>query len=200
MAGTASVAVVFVGVATAIALSPSFAFGANALSDLGNPGHSAGTPATALAFNGGLIVGGVLGTAFALALALASGGALARLGAMLFGVATVLLAAIGVFPQGHALHFPVASGFYVLFSASTLAFGVGRLHAGRRGSGAVSIGAGIGNLAVWLLWIGRGAIDRPGLAIPEIAGALFVALWVLVHARQSPPIDRRTNANRTRDR
>ncbi|WP_229111919.1 DUF998 domain-containing protein [Halapricum desulfuricans] len=103
VAGTASVAVAFVGIATAIALSPSFAFGANALSDLGNPGHPAGTPATALAFNGGLIVGGVLGTAFA-------------------------------------------------------------------------------------------------LAIPEIAGALFVALWVLVHARQSPPIDRRTNAHRTRDR
>lgn len=191
-AGVAAVAVVFGAFAAAIALSPSFGFGANALSALGDRTHPVGTAATAVMFNGGLIVGGALGVVFAIGLAFTVDGLLARFGALLFGVASVCLSAIGVFPQGHSLHFPVASGFYVLFSASALVFGAGQLLVGRRRSGAVSIGAGLGNLAVWTVWIGSGGLRRPGLAIPELAGAIFVGLWVLVHARRMPSFDRQS--------
>ncbi|MCU4717989.1 DUF998 domain-containing protein [Halapricum hydrolyticum] len=191
-AGVAAVAVVFGAFAVAIALSPSFALGANALSALGDRTHPAGTAATAVAFNGGLIVGGALGVVFAIGLALSVDGLLARLGAFLFGVTSTFLSAIGVFPQGHSLHFPVASGFYMLFSASVLVFGAGQLLVGRRRSGAVSIGAGLGNLAVWMVWIGSGGLRRSGLAIPELAGAIFVGLWVLVHARRMPSPDRQS--------
>ncbi|MFW6018099.1 MAG: DUF998 domain-containing protein [Halapricum sp.] len=194
-AGVGSVVVVFASIVSAIALSPSFALEANALSDLGSRTHPAGTLATALAFNGGLIVGGALGLGFAAVLARTADRSLVRLGAALFGVTSTLLAAIGAFPQGHPLHFPVASGFYALFSVSVLVFGAGKLTPGRWDSALVSVGAGIGNLAVWIVWIGLGALDRPGLAIPEIVGALFVVLWVLDHARRLSSAGRQTQAD-----
>jgi len=180
-AGIASIAVVFVAVVVAVVLSPAFAPETNALSDLGDRSHSASTGLTVIVFNGGLCVGGVLGLLFAGVLATSVPRALSRIGAALFGVATMLLAAIGVFPQGHPFHFPVASGFYTLFSVAVLAFGSGQLRGRHLRSALVSIGAGLGNLAVWTAWGLQTDVRRSGLAIPEIAGALFVALWMLVH-------------------
>ncbi|QSG14530.1 DUF998 domain-containing protein [Halapricum desulfuricans] len=194
-AGVASISTVFGAVLLAVVLSPAFALEANALSDLGERSHPASTGLTVIVFNGGLFVGGVLGLLFAGVLSTATARPLSRIGAALFGVAAILLSAIGVFPQGHPLHFPVASGFYTLFSVAVLVFGVGQLRDRDTRSALVSMGAGVGNLAVWTGWITRGGLRQPGLAIPEIAGALFVALWVLVHATGLRSTDRQPDVS-----
>lgn len=178
-AGVISVTVVFGAILVAVVLSPTFAFEANALSDLGDRSHPASTDLTAIVFNGGLFVGGALGLLFAGILATTTVQPLSRLGAALFGVSAMSLSAVGVFPHGHFLHFPAASGFYILFSVAVLVFGVGQLRAQDSRSALVSIIAGTGNLAVWIGWGILVDIRQSGLAVPEITGALFVALWIL---------------------
>ncbi|QCC52362.1 DUF998 domain-containing protein [Halapricum salinum] len=182
--GVAAIVVTFVGIFGAVALSPSFAWSENALSNLGVASHAAGTGTTVLLFNGGLLLGGVLGIGFAVALALREARLLGRLGAALFGVAMASMAGVGVFPQGHSLHFGVASGLYLLFSVATIVYAGGLVIDGDRRAGALSAGLGVVNLGIWIGWVGAVGIEAPGLAIPEILGAGCVGAWALWQARE----------------
>ncbi|MFW6435122.1 MAG: DUF998 domain-containing protein [Halovenus sp.] len=177
--GLAAITAAFIGIFGAVLLSPSFAWSENALSNLGVTDHAAGTGTTVLLFNGGLILGGLLGVGFAVTLALRVEPLLARLGAGLFGIAMASMAGVGVFPQGHSLHFPVAAGLYLLFSVASIVYAGGlALNNNRRGA-LVSAALGVANLAIWIGWVSTVGIDAPGLAIPEILGAACIGTWVL---------------------
>jgi hypothetical membrane protein len=182
--GVTAIAVTFLGIFGAVALSPSFAWSENALSNLGDAGHPAGTATTELLFNGGLILGGLLGVGFAATLALRERVIGTRLGAVVFGLAMASMAGVGVFPQDRPLHFEVAVGLYMLFSVAGIVYGAGSLLEGRRRVAAVSGGLGVTNLAIWIGWVGTVGIDAPGLAIPEILGAGCIGTWALWQARE----------------
>jgi hypothetical membrane protein len=182
-AGVAALVVTFAGIGLAIALSPTFSPDANALSNLGDASDPAGTATTEILFNGGLVIGGALGIVFGAVLAITVRGRVAQAGAILFGVTVALLAGIGIFPQDSPYHFQVAAGFYTLFTVSALVYGAGRLLARRVRTGVGSVAAGLANLAVWSVWIATGGLTRPGLAIPEIAGAVVIVLWVVGQSR-----------------
>lgn len=181
--GVAAIVVAFLGIFGAVALSPSFAWSENALSNLGVASHAAGTGTTVLLFNGGLILGGLLGIGFAGVLALQRTHLLRRLGAAIFGVAMASMAGVGVFPQGHSLHFSVASGLYMLFSVATIVYAGGLAIDGDRRAAALSAGLGVANLGIWIGWVGMVGIEAPGLAIPEILGAGCIGAWAIWQAQ-----------------
>jgi hypothetical membrane protein len=177
--GIVAIAVTFLGMAGAALFSPSFSVAGNALSNLGDPTDPAGTATTALLFNGGLILGGVGGVVFGVGLFLTAERLLARIGSVVYVVSLALMAGVGLFPQGHGLHFPSASGFYMLFSLAVVVYGVGCLLAGDRRGAVLSVGSGVFNLAGWVVWGVTGSLTRDGLAIPELVGAAAVAGWTL---------------------
>lgn len=181
--GIAAIVVTFGTMGLAIALSPDFAVSANALSNLGDSGHPAGTATTELLFNGGLVLGGLLGMAFGAGLVVLDSHPVERVGAVLFVVTMASMAGVGVFPQDGPYHFEVAAGFYLGFSVATPVYGVGQALAGERRAALFSVVAGVANLLVWVWWVGSVGLTHPGLAIPELLGAGLVAAWTVVTAR-----------------
>jgi len=163
-------------------LSPSFSWTVNALSNLGAETDVA-TSLTILVFNGGLITGGIAGVAFAAALWLGSRHPLERLGAVVYGIAVLSMAGVGVFPQDRALHFPMAAGFYLLFTVAFWCYGAGNVLDGERIRGLVTIGLGVAHLAMWVGWVQVVGLAGGGLAIPEIVGALIFGGWTIATAR-----------------
>jgi hypothetical membrane protein len=91
---------------------------------------------------------------------------------------------VGVFPQDTAPHFPVAVGFYLLLSVALWVYGAGNLLAGERRRGALTVLLGVANIGAWVAWGLTGDVTRPGLAIPEIVGAVILAGWALWTARR----------------
>lgn len=181
--GVTAIVVTFVGIFGAIGLSPAFAWSDNALSNLGDAGHPAGTGTTELLFNGGLILGGLLGVGFGVVLVLAERQLVARLGAAVFGLAMASMAGVGLFPQDKPFHFEVAVGLYMLFSLAALVFGVGQFLGDDWRAAALSAGLGATNLLIWGGWVGTVGIDAPGLAIPEILGAACIGTWAIWQSR-----------------
>lgn len=164
-------------------LSPSFAWTANALSNLGGKYAAVATPTTRLLFNNGLIVGGVVGLGFGPALLAARRNAVELLGVALFGASLVAMALIGVFPQHRDPHFAVAVAFYTLLSLSFWAYGAGNVIAGARQRGLLTVGGGVLNFLTWAVWGLTGAFTRPGLALPEIVGAMAFGVWAVATSR-----------------
>lgn len=160
-------------VATLIA--PWFSWRADALSDLGV------TAGTAVLFNGTLLGGGALAVPFAWLLWTTGAGSLARLRAGSFAVTAVALGAVGLFPAGHSLHFPVAVTHFLGVSVTLV---VDWLARPRTTTGRLAGIAGLGNVAGWLAW-GQGLLV-PGLAVPEFLGALLFASWVALLSPVTP--------------
>lgn len=160
-------------IAIATILSPTFTWVGSALSDLGVP-----EAPTAWLFNGGLIVGGIIALPVGILIFLNARNRIEQAGAVLFGVTAVLLAAIGVFPAGTPQHFPAAISFYVSLSVSLWVYGTGNVVAGKRRLGAFTICLGLLNIGEWVVWATTFRDIVPGLALPEIIGALILGLWL----------------------
>ena len=161
-------------------VSPSFAWQENALSNLGVTATDAGTTVTVVLFNGGLILGGVLGLVFTWLLYRTATGHLSRFVAVSLSLTLVLMALVGVFPQGTAPHFPVASGFYLMITISLWVDALAWRSAGN-GTWAIRSGlAGTTNILMWLVWVAAGA--PWGLAMPEIIGAVIFGTWVTLRS------------------
>ncbi|WP_340099820.1 DUF998 domain-containing protein [Salinibaculum salinum] len=175
--GVAAVVLTMVAILVATVLSPAFSWTGNALSNLGVTETAAGTGLTVVLFNGGLILGGLLGLGFAVALARAAVSLAGRATALSFGLAVVFMALVGVFPQNTTPHFPVALGFYLLVSVTLWLDGLTALGQGWRQRGLVAVTFGTANLAGWLVWGLTGPPTRAGLAIPELWGALLFSVW-----------------------
>jgi hypothetical membrane protein len=168
-------------VAAAVA-SPSFSWTENALSDLGQPGAPAATPLTTLLFDGGLVLGGFLGFGFMYALWMGSEHPIERAAVVPLFLSLAGLIGVGVFPLSKPLHTPAAIGFY-LFSMVTMGvYGLGNVTAGASRRGVATIALVAVHIAVWWWWVAAGSAAIPGLALPELAGALTFDLWVLATA------------------
>jgi len=187
VAGVGSVALALGSTLLATLLSPAFTWSGNALSDLGVAWTAAGTTGTVVLFDGGLVLGGLAGLAFARFLVHSAPDALHRLAGASFGVTSASMGAVGLFPMGSALHAPVAIVFFLGISATLALAGVGALRRGVIGYGASSVGLAAGNLGVWVAWALAGGPAAVGLAVPEIGGSIALSTWVLVTARRWPP-------------
>jgi len=175
--GLVAVMVTMVAILAGTLVSPAFRWTDNALSNLGVAETAAGTGLTVLLFNGGLVVGGLAGLVFAGVLGRTLPGLGGRIVGWLFGVAMVLMAAVGVFPQDRSLHFPVAVGFYIFLSLALWADGAVSLRRGWRQRALAGLSLGTVNAVGWVGWGMTGSVTRPGLAIPEIVGALALSVW-----------------------
>lgn len=146
--------------------SPTFSWTYSALSDLG----VAADPVVALLFNGGLVAGGFIGIAFALAL---------RQHSLTLAVAYILsllaMTLVGVFPSGTPPHFPVAVAFFLL-ATTTVVLDGWRRRASRTGQ--MGIALAVAHLAGWLLWM-NGFRPGDGLALPELGGVVMFGAWLL---------------------
>ena len=179
LAGALAPLVTLGAIFAATLLSPSFSWTANALSNLGGRSADAATPTTRFLFNNGLLLGGLLGFGFGPALLAARRNAVELLGVVLFGLTLAAMALIGVFPQHRDPHFTVAAAFYTLLSIAFWVYGAGNVLGGARRRGLLTIGAGALNLLTWAVWALTGAFTRPGLALPEIVGAVAFGAWAV---------------------
>jgi hypothetical membrane protein len=172
--GVAFPAVSLLAILLATLRSPTFAWTGSALSDLGAPGEP-----TALLFNGGLVLAGLVALPFVAWLYRRGRNRLERAGAVVLGLAAVLSALVGVFPTGTALHFPVALGFFLAIPAALWTHAAGAYRAGRPRDATVGLVCGALDPAAWVVWglLGRGV--APGLALPEVVGVLGLHVWAL---------------------
>jgi len=168
------------GIGVAVLADPTFSWTSDALSDLGVRDRSAP------AFNGGLILGGLVGVGYAAELgraALSTDGEGGRFGperavagvrAVVLAFALAALAGVGAFDLTHPLHGPAAVGFYLLVTVVFVVDGVAR-----RGTtaGRVTFGFALVHVAVWATFV-RDWWPVTGLALPELPGALMLAAWV----------------------
>ena len=174
LSGGVATVVALGGIALAVLLDPTFSWTGDALSDLGVRDRSAP------AFNGGLILGGVVGLAYAVGLwRLADGrerrGAwVLRLRAVVFAASMVAMVGVGLYDLTEPLHAPAAVGFYTLL---TVVFAIDGLARRRTTTGRVTLGFVPVHVAVWATYL-AGLWPVTGLALPELPGALMLAAWV----------------------
>jgi hypothetical membrane protein len=203
LTGGVAAVVALGGIGLAVTLAPPGAFswtGSN-LSDLGT------TPGVSLLFNGGLVAGGLLGLPYAVALSWQPTGRAPEGGrsgstpeatprvvtAGTYAVTVLLLALVGLFPAGTAVHTPAAIGFFLGVTLLLGWDGVRRsslVASGprdRRQLWWLPIALAVVHVLVWVAWIVGGT---DGLAIPETVGALAFAAWVWV-VGPVPVVDRR---------
>ncbi len=163
------------GIAAAILVSSTFDWSHSALSDLGV------APATALLFNGGLIVAAILALAFVWSLGNAATTALERLVAVEFTLAAITMGLVGVFLEGTPLHLPIAVSFYLLLTATLATDGITRRN---ELTGVLCVALAVLHFAVWYAWV-RGIVPG-GLAVPETFGALLLGAWIYVLGPLTP--------------
>lgn len=190
-AGTAAVAVALCGILLATLVDPTFSWTGDALSDLGVRSPSAPI------FNGAMILAGILGIGYASGLLRGAETVERRGVAAIFGIASISLAGVGLFVIGHPLHAPAALGFYLL---ATLAMLVDGFHRRNRPSGLVTLALVAVQVAIWATW-STGAWPGDGIALPESAGAMVVAIWIVATGpvpTLGPPVadDRRSRMER----
>jgi len=170
-------AVVAIGsILLATALSATFTWWASALSDLGTVGT------TAWLFNGGLVIGSVVGLPYGWALWTAAADWLGGIRAATFVAALLSMAGVGLFPSGEMLHFPFAIGFFLLCAFTEVADGIARFGLT---TGKLSMIVGISSIAIWPLWTGWLA-PGSGIAIPEFIGAVLFCLWITALSPERP--------------
>lgn len=165
---------VFVGIAglvLSVGLAEDFSIQQGALSDLGATDHE-----LAWLFNGTLILAGALAAVFFASLIDRFDNRFQRIGTALNAVAGVLLLAVGVFPLGHALHAPVAIGFFLALSTGILITGYGDWQAGRPRRARVALNLVLLHALAWVF----GIMMLEGIALPELVGALVYAIWVII--------------------
>ncbi|MFB6220129.1 MAG: DUF998 domain-containing protein [Halolamina sp.] len=168
LSGPAAAAVAIGSILVATLVSPTFSWWAGALSDLGT------TPGTVWLFNGGLVVGCVLGLPYGWALWTRAADQLGRLRAGTYVAAILSMAGVGLFPAGTAPHLPLALAFFVLCSLTLLVDGVARF---RLRTGKLALLAGLVSPSVWPVW-GLWVAPGAGIAVPEFVGAVLFALWI----------------------
>lgn len=182
--------------ATLLAAPETFTWRDRALSDMGRYGTR-----TFYLFNGGLILGGLLGIPFGWRLWVASRSGLERLGVLLLWIATVGLVGVGVFFIGHTefyleadLHAPAALLYFGLAPFAQWVYGTGQILADERRLGLISIWLGIVHPLAWLGWLlSRVGASEPmaWFAVPEMVAALAFGCWILVLALGQYPRDTR---------
>jgi hypothetical membrane protein len=175
LSGILTPIVAFSCITLAILYYPPFSWTDNALSDLG---VVEGT--TALVFNGGLIVSGILGLIFSMGVYGYLGKtALGKIGALLFALDTLALALIGIFPENvKPTHYYVSVMFFMLFPIAMLVLAAAFIKKAEVKMGVFTFLVAAFASAVWIIhWtFGFGS----NVAIPETLSALAAAAWAIV--------------------
>ncbi|WP_226481686.1 DUF998 domain-containing protein [Natrinema amylolyticum] len=173
--------------ATIVASPETFTWQDRALSDMGRYG----APTFPL-FNGGLIVGGLMGLPFAWRCWLATRNLFERLGIALLATAVVGQIGVGIFFLEHTAVY-LETSLHGL--AALTVFGVAPFAGWLYGSGAALAGDGrlavasfwLGNVHLvawlgWLLSLGGEADTGTWFAVPEFVAAVAFGGWILVLA------------------
>ena len=172
--GTIAPIVAFTFILLAILNFPQFSWTGNALSDLGVQ-----EGVTAILFNSGLVIGGILALVFASGLFVLQNTMLGRIGVFIFVLAALAFMAIGVFSENaEPTHYYVSVTFFVLFPTSMLVIGAAFLLTAKLKMGFFTFLAAIVAELVWAIqWtIGFGS----NVAIPETLSALSASIWLMV--------------------
>lgn len=157
-------------------LSSTFVWTESTLSEMG------AVPSTAWLFNGGLVLGALLGLPYAWALWADRTDAMSHLRAVTFLVAILSMGGVGLFPAGSPLHYPMAISFYVFASLTLLVDGAARFRT-RTGKAALAFGLAVpAAWPAWAMWLMLG----PGIAIPEFFGTVLFACWVVLLSPERP--------------
>ena len=166
--------VAFTFISLAITSHPQFSWTDNALSDLGVQ-----EGVTAILFNSGLVIGGILALVFASGLFVLQKTMLGRIGVFIFVLAALAFMAIGVFSENaEPTHYYVSVTFFVLFPISMFVIGAAFLLTAKLKMGFFTFLAAIVAELVWAIhWtIGFGS----NVAIPEALSALSALIWLMV--------------------
>jgi len=147
----------------------------NALSDLG---VVAGV--TAVLFNSGLIISGVLCFIFTIGLLVFLGErAVGRMGAFVLVLASLALVAIGFFPESvRPVHYFVSVAFFMLLPISMLIITGAFWLMGQLRMAVFTLLAAIAAAAPWVLLFSVRYVS--GVAVPEAVSAFAGSVWVVV--------------------
>lgn len=167
--------IAFAFILLAIAFYSQFSWTDNALSDLGIvPG------ATAVFFNSGLLISGVLIILFGLGLPiLFDNRLLGKISASVFIIDALALIAIGVFPESaEPMHYYASVAFFVLLPISMLLITATFFLVARRRMALFTLLVAVVAVAVWVVQFSVRFV--PGVAIPETISALSGSVWSVV--------------------
>jgi len=173
--GVLALITAFACILSAIASHSQFSWLDNALSDLGVV-----EGATAILFNLGLILSGVLTFVFGLGLfTLLHDKVLGFAGTLIFAVGALALALIGIFPESaKPMHYYASVSFFALFPISMLLICAEFLSSSRTKMGLFTfVTAGFAAI-VWTVQFTVRPV--PGVAIPETLSALAALAWIAV--------------------
>jgi hypothetical membrane protein len=174
--GIISPILAFILISLAILYAPWFSWTGNALSDLGVHDESA------VLFNSGLIVGGILSIVFAVGvMRFYKNQTVDRDGAFFLLLAGIFLASIGIFPETapNNIHYIVSVAFFAVFPVALLIQSAALLSTpAHRKLGAFTLVMSITAVIPWTIWMPL----KPyrGVAIPELISALAAATWSII--------------------
>jgi hypothetical membrane protein len=165
----------FMCVLFAVASYSQFSWFDNALSDLGVVGG-----VTAVLFNFGLIVSGVLTFVFGLGLfAFLHKKVPGVAGALIFILDAWALTLIGIFPESaRPMHYYASVAFFALFPVSMFLICAEFLSSSRIKMGLLTFITATFAAIVWIIQFTVTPV--PGVAIPETLSALAASAWVVV--------------------
>lgn len=160
--------VIFSFIGLAISSSPWFRWTQHALSDLGVEGISA------IFFNSGMILGGILAFIFSLGLIKILS---KRTGAYLFSLSSLSLIGIGLFPETIDIaHFITSAAFFTLLALSLLAIGLSlKQDQFERFMGSLALLFALVALSSALF-----LIPWEGIAIPESFACFPAFIWCMI--------------------
>ena len=175
ISGIIAPVVAFTLILFAIAYSPEFSWTENALSDLGVQ-----RGATAILFNYGLIVGGILALTFASGLFILLGDKFSgRIGVLFFALDALALIAIGFFPENiKPMHYLASVVFFAFFPISMFVISATFLLMDKLKISLFTFLAAIVAAVVWILQFTTHFVH--GAAIPETISALSASTWSTV--------------------
>ena len=175
IAGLVAPVVAFALILSAISSWPQFSWTNNALSDLGVQNGS-----TAIVFNSGLVISGLLFTVFTVGLfRFVGNGFVGKVGVAVFVFASVMLVAIGVFNEHFSpTHYLVSVGLFVSLPISMLILVYSFWTAGEHKLSIFTLTLALLAAAVWIFEFTIRYVS--GVAIPEFASGLAGAIWVVI--------------------
>jgi len=161
--------VVLLCIGLAMSHSPWFRFTKHAFSDLGVEGISA------IFFNSGMILGGILALVFSLGLIKILKN---KTGGYILSLSSLALIGIGIFPETvYILHFIVSAAFFVLLAISFLIIGLTI----KRNQSERTMGILATLFAIIAICSTIFTIPWEGIAIPEAVSSLPAFIWCMVY-------------------
>lgn len=174
--GIISPIITLILIGLAISQASWFSWTGNALSDLGIYEESA------VLFNSGLIIGGILNVIFAFGvLRFYKNQTVGRDGAFFLLLTGIFLASIGIFPETtpNNIHYIVSVAFFAAFPMSLLIQSTALMQTLKnRKLGVFTLIIAITAVIPWAIWMPLRPYE--GVAIPELVSAIAAATWSIV--------------------